>query len=40
MSNSNLYYKAESENVGNGGVRFRAMNGGFHFKSKKWRIYD
>ena len=39
MSNSNLYYKAESKNVMNGGVRFRVMNGGCNIKSEEWRVY-
>ena len=38
MSNSNLYYEAQSWSVKNGGKGLKAKNGGRGIKIEEWRV--
>ena len=38
MSNSYLYFEAQSYSVKNGGVELIARNGGSGIKSEEWRV--
>ena len=39
MSNSNLYFEAQSLSVKNGGIGLIAKNGGSGIKIEEWRVW-